>query len=499
MPAAVFIKKQQIKIHTDEEQLGHYLRKKLNGPLQEELMAVMEKVFSQENATTTYLHIDKLTLDLGKMNLHTFEEQFVRLVELNLIKALQQQFQDNIDLNKRQESTKKTSGHIRPHPTDGSFVVRSVEQQELIALFHFLEKGIFPWWVQKNTNITPNALLDKIINDQGENIILKILAYKRSNTAQDLKNLLKRLFVFLNPIRYGEIINLLTIQYNDKTIIANTSNLIQSHEEILKLIPSKNYHQELFAFLLTMDYGEPENLIYRFLKQLAIKARPSLNPSAILTLNKNLSSEIKKDVVKIIEEYKDQETVNKKESFHQDLPPLNSQRMIEDEILEGIFINNAGLVLLNPFLTSLFSQTGVLKDTHTFVSREAQQKAAVMLFYLQGGDTQYKEWEMSFNKIICGIEVQEVLESGIIISEEEKQQCDELLEAVVHYWEALKGASIQAMQQTFLLREGKMIRKDDNWSIQIERTGADILLERIPWGFSTIKFPWLEKIIYTIW
>src|SRR5690606_26717041 len=132
------------------------------------------------------------------------------------------------------------------------------------ALFHFLEKGIFPWWVQKNTNITPNALLDKIINDQGENIILKILAYKRSNTAQDLKNLLKRLFVFLNPIRYGEIINLLTIQYNDKTIIANTSNLIPSHEEILKLIPSKNYHQELFAFLLAMDYGEPENLIYRF-------------------------------------------------------------------------------------------------------------------------------------------------------------------------------------------------------------------------------------------
>ena len=97
------------------------------------------------------------------------------------------------------------------------------------------------------------------------------------------------------------------------------------------------------------------------------------------------------------------------------------------------------------------------------------------------------------------MQVQDVLQKGIVVSEEDKQHCDQLLEAVVQYWEALKGASINALQQTFLIREGKLIWKEDYLLIQIERTGTDILLERLPWGYSTIKFPWLDKIILTTW
>src|SRR5690606_25426588 len=210
----------------DEEHLGHYLRKKLNGPLQEELMAVIEKVFSQKYITTTYLHIDKLTLDLGRMTLQAFGEQFIRLVEIEMINALQQQLQDGVDDNIRQDSPKNTNADIRSSPTNGSFELRSVEQQELIALFYFLEKGIFPWWVQKNFRLSPKVLLDKIIIDQGGNMILKLLAFKRSNPEQVVQSFLERLFNFLNPLKYEEVINLLINQYNDQSIIANTSILI---------------------------------------------------------------------------------------------------------------------------------------------------------------------------------------------------------------------------------------------------------------------------------
>jgi hypothetical protein len=500
MSATIFLKKQRIKVQTDEEHLGHQLRKTLNGPLQEELMAVMEKVFSQEYSTTTYLHIDKLTLDLGRMTLQTFGEQFIRLVELKMTKALQQHFQDGLDDNIRQDPPKNTNVDIGSHPSNGSFELRSAEQQELIALFYFLEKGIFPWWVQKNDGLLPSVLLDKIISEQGENMILKLIAFKNSHPEQILQSYLERLFVFLNPLKYEEVINLLVSQFNDPTIISNTSVLIQHRKEILKFIPFENYHRALFEFLLTLETVKQENLIYHFLKRLALKVSPLFNPSSDFAPTVMLDSEIKTAVKKIAEEFMGQKNGKNNGRFQKEKSALADKSMIEDaEIVEGIFIDNAGLVLLNPFLPSLFKQTKLLRDNNAFVSTDAQQKAAVLLYYLQSGELQYKEWEMAFNKVICGMQVQEVLQQDIIVSEEDQQLCDQLLEAVVHYWEALKGASINALRQTFLMRDGKLVWKEGYLSIQIERTGTDILLERLPWGYSTVKFPWLDKIIHTTW
>src|SRR5690606_15522628 len=139
-----------------------------------------------------------------------------------------------------------------------------------------------------------------------------------------------------------------------------------------------------------------QNFIFHFLKQLILKKGPLFNPSSIFAPTIILDSEIETAVLKIAEEFKgqkekfkDRETI-KKESFQAGRPSENKTQVIEDnEILEGIFINNAGLVLLNPFLPSLFTQTGLLRDNHAFVSTEAQQKAAVLLYYMQSGEERY--------------------------------------------------------------------------------------------------------------
>ena len=129
----------------------------------------------------------------------------------------------------------------------------------------------------------------------------------------------------------------------------------------------------------------------------------------------------------------------------------------------------------------------------------ASQKAAVLLYYLQCGSERYREWEMTLNKIFCGIGSTELIPDGIRITENEKEECLFLLQTIVNYWEALKGASTESLQNTFILREGKITWVEDRWLIQIERMGVDILLERLPWSYGTIKFPWLDHIIYTEW
>src|SRR5690606_24712734 len=101
------------------------------------------------------------------------------------------------------------------------------------------------------------------------------------------------------------------------------------------------------------------------------------------------------------------------------------------------------------------------------------------------------------NKILCGLDHQHVLPDDIVLSIENTQSCDDLLKAVVSHWEVLKGAGIDALRHTFLLREGKISFKENQLLVQVERTGTDILLDRLPWGYSTVKFPWLDKIIHT--
>jgi len=166
---------------------------------------------------------------------------------------------------------------------------------------------------------------------------------------------------------------------------------------------------------------------------------------------------------------------------------------------EVLYVSNAGLVILHPFLSSFFKGLDLLDDENQFTSAETQIKAAVLLYYLQCGLEEYKEWEMPLNKILCGMATDELISDDIILNEHEKEECNLLLQSVIEYWTALKGASIEALQSTFFVREGKVTIKENHWLIQVERTGVDILLDRLPWGIGTIKLPWLKALIYIEW
>jgi len=166
---------------------------------------------------------------------------------------------------------------------------------------------------------------------------------------------------------------------------------------------------------------------------------------------------------------------------------------------EGIYISNAGLVILHPFLTTFFKSLDLLDEDNQFISTENQTKATVLLYYLQCGMTEYKEWEMPLNKILCGLGTEELLPDGIMLSDSERGECNSLLQSVIEYWTALKGASIEALQTTFILREGKVSMKENHLLIYVERSGVDILVDRLQWGIGTIKLPWIKEIIYVEW
>jgi hypothetical protein len=165
---------------------------------------------------------------------------------------------------------------------------------------------------------------------------------------------------------------------------------------------------------------------------------------------------------------------------------------------DDIFLDNAGAVLLHPFLSMLFSCAG-LTENSTFIDKEAQQKAIYLVHYLATGNTSAEEHELILAKVLCEFPLQEPLSTGISITATEMEEGDHLLEEVISKWQVLKNASITALRESFLQRKGKLSWKNDNLNLHIEPGPIDMLLDHLPWTVNIIKLPWMKNFIHVDW
>ncbi len=160
------------------------------------------------------------------------------------------------------------------------------------------------------------------------------------------------------------------------------------------------------------------------------------------------------------------------------------------------YIQNAGLILLHPYLNNFFSKCDLLTNKKQISNPEL---AVHLVHYLATKKEQQFECNMVFEKFLCGVPIQKSIQRNISIPEELKQHAEELLKAVVKNWGSLGNASSDLLRNEFLQRSGKISFKDVNPKIIVERKVHDILLDKIPWTLSICKIPWIPKLIYTDW
>jgi hypothetical protein len=122
-----------------------------------------------------------------------------------------------------------------------------------------------------------------------------------------------------------------------------------------------------------------------------------------------------------------------------------------------------------------------------------------VLEYLAAGKGECPEFSLSLNKIICGMQPDEVP----VINEQWcaalEAECDDLLDSVIHHWTALKNTGRDALREAFLQRPGKLTAGDNGWLLQVEQKAVDVLLTRLPWGMGVIKLPWTDNKIFVEW
>ena len=165
---------------------------------------------------------------------------------------------------------------------------------------------------------------------------------------------------------------------------------------------------------------------------------------------------------------------------------------------EPVYTGSAGLVILHPFLTEFF--TGLdLMEGKTFRDEGARHKAVHLLGYLATGLEEIQEPRLVFPKVLCGMEIARPVQQTGIITQEEMEEAEKLLDTVIEYWKALKNTSARGLRDSFLQRPGKLSRKEDGWQLDIEKKTLDILLGKLPWGFSIIRLPWMKEMIFVNW
>jgi hypothetical protein len=164
----------------------------------------------------------------------------------------------------------------------------------------------------------------------------------------------------------------------------------------------------------------------------------------------------------------------------------------------GVFVSNAGLVLLWPFFTRLFTRCGWLNGMQ-FASPEAAYRAVHLLHYIATKQEQPPEYQLVLNKLLCGISKAAPVVKELELTTEEKQIGEELLGAVIKQWTVLGNTNVQGLRETFLERSGQLLFTPEHVVLRVERKAFDKLLGRLPWAINLIRLPWMKQPLYVEW
>ena len=164
----------------------------------------------------------------------------------------------------------------------------------------------------------------------------------------------------------------------------------------------------------------------------------------------------------------------------------------------SILINNAGLILLHPFLQTLFEELHLLKMGR-WIDKPSQHKAVLVTESLITGNFVFEDPDLTLNKILCGVDIDEIAGTGLPFVDEEIKECDSLLNAVIDHWDSIQNTSIKGLRESFLQREGIVQKRDNSWSLTVQNKGIDLLLNHLPWGIRSIKLPWMEEVLHVEW
>ena len=458
-----------------------------------------------------HLTIERLELDVGTLMLQNLEQTLPESVTLALENAI------------REQMLVKTT----PTTQEEDLVQHKTAQQSLDEAFiHFLKTGSLPWSFRlpEGTHLEQTLLnswqeVTEPSHTVGDAISQALAsATVRQRLIQQFSPVfLEALLLTLSPEAksvIGEIVAILrsaSVSSDEITPFEQQfwqsvfADVAANHAVSAKHLVSESWHNlaktnvESTALVSVLEHRWPGVTGMMSTKTDRIehmettasahsKLRPSISPESDTTLVNNLSKAGEPRSNTEIRETEERQGVSKgaETGIIREHP----------EARAGIYIKNAGLVLLHPFLPQFFSALNIA-DGNMLLQPE---RALCLLHFLATGQPTTAEYNLILPKVLCNIPLLTPVETNLELTDTEMTEAVALLEAVIGHWNVLRNTSPDGLRGTFLLRPGKVsLRDDDDWLLQVESNSVDILLNQLPWGISMIKLPWMDKMLWVEW
>lgn len=327
--------------------------------------------------------------------------------------------------------------------------------------------------------------IKKLLVKHRKNISAEVLTYLSGVVAPDTMRKLKPLIIETIPAKY----------------IQNISGETKA-TSLIKL-------QMLLPASITLNLTQKQTTEFIALVEEQIKMRNSnfalllfsLNTADLKTIRNLLPETCKKQVDTLLLSYKYKyQPQTSEKTADSDLITEEDEKEPFKVLKQGepSYISNAGLVLLNPFITPLLKKTGLIKDKD-FIDNEARVKGMQLMQYIVNKQDKPDEPNLQLNKILVGFDPNMPISKFYDISNEEKEMCDGLIDAIIQHWSALKNTSRDNLRASFFMRNGKIIFEESQWRLKVEQKSIDILIDKLPWSVSMIKYPWMQYTLFTDW
>lgn len=454
-------------LHCPREEQAFELRQEVMQDLQPLLVESIEAVCAAHLAEGIDIRIDTLEIDLGRMSTEELKQQFGahfrEQFEMKLLQCLTR--------------TDDEQGNDTKHTN--------------LQLFsYFMKTGLLPWWAA-GTAPDLDALGWQLVQQVPEELIQFFIQHRK--VAYVWERVIKQL-----DYRFREFLlsSLQPFVDADKELVAIAAVLKQQ----LQL-----YSDPVAATVLDeLQKLEQDHRIWFLEHAPAIfEGQEGYGIREVIAnlMIRHLFPEEQKEREVLAIQIKKMIAATGKPANEKVTAPDNTTEQNPETDKAGpdrLIVQDAGLVLLGPFLKPFFTTLGFWQDQQ-WVSSEAQERAACLLRFIATGQQADKEYNLVLEKLLCGIPLYQPIYSGFEFTAEEIKEAESLLESVIAHWQALKNTSVEGFRSSFLLREAVLFRKEQDWQLVVEKKTLDILLESIPWGYGALSLSWNEYLIFTEW
>jgi len=469
-------------VDTSRLETAHSIRNNIDMFLKDELFPRLETLFDEYEFHDEIVRFDELSLNLSVQKGHDFSQlpdEIYRQLKEKIDLQIPIKMEPKNDFDENSKSEKQNSKRISAAQNAGN-----------VFLF-FLENGHLPWYgneAQISGFVNPETWKKTLDNRMFFRSLDQILG--TSETAANR-------FILQFP---DEMVTAYLRRKNLR-IHAETSAILRISQNLEK--DGRRIFLKLLIRLAHDDFPGVSKKLDRLIFRVINAEEPGAEKADIQEIK-----QLKNLFQRILPETSLQDSFLEKIDRLAEGKPLipNEVHQLQDTKPEPFFkeennqigVQNAGLILLHPFLRPFFTACGIT-GKHGNLSPENFDRAVQSLHFLATGNENEFEGNLVFEKFLCGVPLKMPIQKQTLLSEQIKNEANELLIEVVRHWAVLKNTSADGLRQMFIQRDGKLFQEEAKYKLIVERKAQDLLLESLSWNIAVIKLPWISNILFTEW